>query len=115
MNNEEFETEIITLVDDEGQEHQFELLDAIETDDGKYVALLPVDESVEEEMGVYYIFEVITGEDGEEQLAELEDDELLDSLAEIFESRVEELFDGCDCEDGECDCCHDDGCDCCHE
>lgn len=113
MNNEQFEAEIITLLDDEGQEHEFEVLDAIETDDGRFVALLPVDESVEEEMGVYYIFEVIDGEDGEDQLAEVEDDDLLDSLAEIFESRIDALFE--DCDDEECDGCHDHNCDCCHD
>ena len=40
----------------------------------------------------YYIFEAIE-EDGEEQLAEVEDEELLDRLAEIFESRFDELYD----------------------
>ena len=42
--------------------------------------------------GTYYIFEAIE-EDGEQQLAEVEDDELLDQLAEIFESRFDELYD----------------------
>ncbi|MBQ6569406.1 MAG: DUF1292 domain-containing protein, partial [Clostridia bacterium] len=60
-------------------------------DDGRYVALLPKD-GAEEEMGTYYIFEVIE-EDGEEQLAEVEDDDLLDSLAEIFEERFDSIFD----------------------
>ena len=32
-------------------------------------------------------------EDGEEQLAEVEDEELLDKLAEIFESRFEEFYE----------------------
>lgn len=45
-----------------------------------------------ESEGTYYIFEVIE-EDGEEQLAEVEDDELLDKLAAIFESRFEELYE----------------------
>ena len=40
--SEEFGTNIVSVLDDEGNEHQFELLDAIETDDGRYVALLPI-------------------------------------------------------------------------
>ncbi len=39
----------------------------------------------------YYIFEVIE-EDGEEQLQEVEDDELLDKLAAIFEERFNEAY-----------------------
>ena len=42
--------------------------------------------------GTYYIFEEIE-EDGEQQLAEVEDEDLLDELAEIFESRFDELYD----------------------
>lgn len=44
----------------------------------------------------YYIFEVIE-EDGEEQLQEVDDDALLDKLAEIFEERFNEAY----FEDGE--------------
>ena len=89
MNNDE---KMISLLDDEGQVHNFEVLDAIQTDDGRFVALLPIGDAFEEEMGNYYIFEVIE-EDGEEQLAEVEDDELVDALAEIFEERFETIFD----------------------
>jgi len=45
--------------------------------------------------GTYYIFEAIE-EDGEEQLAEVEDEELLDKLAEIFESHFDELYESAD-------------------
>jgi len=38
----------LEVLDDEGNEHQFEILDAIETDDGRYVALLPVYSDAEE-------------------------------------------------------------------
>ena len=40
-NNEEFEVDLITLIDDEGKEHEFEILDVIENDDGCFYALLP--------------------------------------------------------------------------
>ena len=94
MNNE-FAADLITLIDDEGNEHEFEILDVIENDDGCYYALLPTFEDPQESLeaeGTYYIFEAIE-EDGEQQLAEVEDDELLDRLAEQFESRFEELYE----------------------
>ncbi len=39
--NKDYNPDIITLADDEGKEYSFEVLDAIETDDGRYLALLP--------------------------------------------------------------------------
>ena len=94
MNNE-FGADLITLIDDEGVEHEFEILDEIDNDDGVFYALLPTFDDPQSELeseGTYYIFEVIE-EDREEQLAEVEDDELLDKLAAIFESRFEELYE----------------------
>ena len=49
---------------------------------------------------MYYIFEAIE-EDGEQQLAEVEDEELLDRLSQIFESRFEELYEYDEEEDSE--------------
>ena len=40
MNNE-YNPDLITLADDDGKEYTFEVLDGIETDDGRYLALLP--------------------------------------------------------------------------
>lgn len=95
MMNEEFGPDVLTLVDDEGNEHEFEVLDVIENDNGTFYALLPTfddpQDSVESE-GTYYIFEAIE-QDGEQQLAEVEDEDLLDKLAEQFESRFDELYD----------------------
>ncbi|CAB1243145.1 conserved protein of unknown function [Ruminococcaceae bacterium BL-6] len=92
---EEFGPDVLTLVDDEGNEHEFEVLDVIDNDEGCFYALLPTfddpQESLESE-GTYYIFEAID-QDGEQQLAEVEDDALLDRLAEIFESHFDELYD----------------------
>ena len=34
--------DIVTVVDEDGVEHEFEILDRIETDDSKYVAMIPV-------------------------------------------------------------------------
>ena len=34
-------TDFMTLVDDEGNEHMFDVLDAVETDDARYLAMVP--------------------------------------------------------------------------
>lgn len=92
---DEFDADLIVLLDEDGEEHSFEILDVLEHDDKCYYALYPLIEDPQEQVdaeGEYYIFEVID-EDGEQQLAEVEDDQLLDELAEIFEKRFESLFD----------------------
>ena len=43
-NNEEFEVDLITLIDDEGKEHEFEILDVIEND--LKTRLLPLNQKV---------------------------------------------------------------------
>lgn len=93
MDNQ-YEADLITLIDDEGDEHEFEIIDELENDDGHYMALVPTQQEPEEissEAETYYIFEVVE-EDGEEQLQEVEDDALLDQLAEIFESRFNDAY-----------------------
>ena len=89
-----FEADLITLIDDDGQEHEFEIIDELENDDGHFMALVPTRQDPEDmasDAETYYIFEVIE-EDGEEQLQELEDDALLDKLADLFEARFNEAY-----------------------
>ncbi len=91
---DDFGEDLLTLVDDEGNEHEFEVLDVIDNDDGCFYALLPTFDDPKDQVeaeGAYYIFEAIE-EDGEQQLAEVEDDALLDRLEKEFESRFESLY-----------------------
>lgn len=93
MNND-YSPDLITLVDDEGTEHNFEILDTLEYEDVLYYALIPVYENPQDSLadsGEYYIMEVIE-ENGEQELAEVDDDELIDKLAEIFEERFNDIF-----------------------
>jgi uncharacterized protein YrzB (UPF0473 family) len=103
--NDDFGTDLLTLVDEDGEEHEFEILDVIDGDEGCFYALLPTFDDPQDKIdseGTYYIFEAVE-ENGEQQLAEIEDQELLDRLARQFESRFEELYgdEDEDEEDGE--------------
>lgn len=94
MDNE-YKPDLITLIDEDNVEHNFEILDILENEKGVFYALYPIYDSADESVqdsGEYYIMEVIN-EDGEEQLAEVEDDALLDELSAVFEKRFEEMFD----------------------
>ncbi len=82
---------LINIVDDDGNEHIFEELDRIETDDGKkYIALIPADD--EDEEGELIILEVIE-EDDANYLEPITDDKLFDEISEIFIERLSEAFD----------------------
>ena len=84
---------IISLIDDEGRTSEYEILDAIETGEGRFVALMPL-ASIDEETGEaeYMILQVDVVDD-EEELAEIEDDELLMALDDLFRERFKEMYD----------------------
>ena len=99
MSNEEFESfepDLISLLDEDGNEYEFEILDEIDFKDSHFYALMPLFDLPEQEIeseNTYMIFEAVEDEKGEPQLAEIEDDALIDELAEIFESRFDEAYD----------------------
>ena len=93
--SEKYGNSLVSVLDDEGNEHQFELLDAIETDDGRYVALLPIYSEAEaalEDDGELVILEVVT-ENGEDLLMPIEDDEVFEDIASAFEERLSEYYE----------------------
>ena len=102
INNEnEFNPDLISVVDENGVEHVFEELDRIETDDGRYVALLPVYEDAEEILdddGELIILQVVEDADGETYLEPIEDDKLFDEIGKIFEDRLADIFEFDDAE-----------------
>ena len=93
---DEYGPDIITVVDDDGAEHQFEVLDRIETDDDqKYVAIIPFYENPKEMLdddGELIILRVIETED-ENILEPIEDDDEFDEISAIFQERLSEYFD----------------------
>lgn len=94
MNDQGFGPDIVTVIDEEGLEHEFEVLDAIETEDGRFVALLPVYDNPSDTLnddGELLIL-AVQEEDGEEMLVTIDDDQLFDQIADIFEERLSELY-----------------------
>lgn len=93
----DLEMDFISLLDDDGTEYQFEILDVINEDGRKFYALSPViddENQVIEDSGEYYIMEEIIEEgDDSPMLVDLEDEKLLDHLAEIFEAHFDEMFE----------------------
>lgn len=94
-NENGYDPDIITLTDDNGKEYTFEVLDAIETDDARYLALLPTFDDPQkllEDSGELVIVKV-GEEDGEEYFYEIEDDDEYETVADAFIDRLEEFFE----------------------
>ena len=72
-----YDPDIVTVVDDDGKEHEFEVLDRIEADDDKkYIAMIPVfegGEDVLDDSGELIILRVVE-ENGETYLEPIEDE-----------------------------------------
>ncbi len=95
IKNEEYNPDIVSLIDDEGKEYNFEVLDAIETDEARYLALLPVyddPKALLDDSGELVIVKV--GEDdGEEYFYEIEDDDEYETIADAFVDRLQDRFE----------------------
>ena len=96
MDNE-YNPDIVSVVDEEGKEHVFEELDRIETEDGsRYVALLPMYDDPQDMLdddGELIILKVEEDDDGETYLCPIEDDDEFNEIGEIFEDRLSDLFE----------------------
>lgn len=94
MDNE-YNPDIVSVVDEDGKEHVFEELDRIETDTGRYVALLPMYDDPQQmldDSGELIILKV-EEENGETYLCPIEDEEEFDEIGRAFEERLSDLFD----------------------
>ena len=96
--DEEYQPDLMTLEDEDGNEIELEYVDAIEVDGQTYMAFFPTvddeaDEAAAEEFGLV-ILKSIT-ENGEELLSTLDSDEELNRVYDLF---MEQLMDD---EDGD--------------
>ncbi len=95
LNKEDYNPDIVTLTDDDGKEYTFEVIDAIETDTGRYLAMLPVYDDPQkmlDDSGELVIVKV-GEEDGEEYYFEIEDDDEYETIADAFVNRLEDFFE----------------------
>ncbi len=81
------ETDTLVLIDEDGNEIEFEFVGSIDSEDKEYVVLSPLAE--DEDMDEIIIFRVEM-EDGEEILVEIEDDEEWEKIADLWDELSEE-------------------------
>jgi uncharacterized protein YrzB (UPF0473 family) len=99
--------EIITITLDDDSELDCHVLLTFDIEDKDYIALLPVDSDE------VYLYSYEEMEDGELELANIEDEEEFQKAADEFYSQLGIEDDEC-CGDEDCDCESSDDCDCSH-
>ena len=89
------EANLYTLVDEDGVEQTFELLDTMEVDGKQYFALVPVYDDPEQQVEDDGELVVLTSEivDGEEMMASIDDDDEYERIGNLFIDRLNKLFE----------------------
>lgn len=93
---EDYEPDIITLEDEDGKEFSFEVIDAADYNETRYLAVVPYAENSAEQLeenADLILMRVEEDEKGEEYLDVVEDDEELYEVGNMFAGRLKDLFD----------------------
>ena len=92
MAQEDEELGIITLVDEDGKEVQFEIIGQQQMDGNTYVALLPADTDIESDEWEYVVVKYVEDEEGG-SLVSVDDDAEYEKIADIFDKFFSEEID----------------------
>lgn len=79
--------DVLILVDEEDQEHPFQMIDMVEVDGSQYAVLVPLEEGSEEDEAI--ILKIVVDENGEEMLYDIEDDEEWEKVVDIWNDSQE--------------------------
>ena len=94
---EEPQGTLITLLDEEGKEHEFEHLASLEHEGSSYVALVPAYSEPEDILnsdGELVILKVITDEEsGDDLLEAIKDDDEFEAVSAKFEELLEDEYE----------------------
>ncbi len=95
MEETEYNPDLYTLIDEDGTEQVFELLDTMELDGEQYFALLPYYDEPEDAVEADGELVVLKAEfvDGEEMMATIDDDEEYNRVGNLFLERLNDLFE----------------------
>lgn len=80
---EDFEVQLVTLIDEDGNEEEFEVIEIFQVEGKEYVAIaLPEGEDDDDEVMVFRL--EVNEETGEELLHDIEDDDEWNMVAEAY-------------------------------
>lgn len=96
MSNEmEYNPDIYTLVDEDGVEQAFELLDILELDGNRYFALMPYYENPEDllEGDAEIVVLKSEGEGEDEMMVSIDDEEEYQRIGRLFLEKLADIFE----------------------
>ena len=89
------DAEPVILVDEDGVEHEFIVIDVIEMDDSEYAILQPTDDDPDDDIDPEaIILRFDTDDDGQEVLVEIEDDDEWEKVADAWQDFADSQTDG---------------------
>lgn len=94
--NYENQPDLYTLVDEDGVEQTFEMIDVMEVDDERYYALIPYYDDPTKELEAdteLVILKAEYDENDEEILASIDNDEEYEKIGNMFLKRIDEMFE----------------------
>ncbi|MBE6824993.1 MAG: DUF1292 domain-containing protein [Ruminococcaceae bacterium] len=86
---QEYEPQLITLEDNEGNEVEFELLDVVDYENEEYIVLIENDEDAQDVV----ILKIESVDDETENYVGIDDEELLSNVFEAFKEKYKDEFD----------------------
>ncbi len=94
--SEDYGSDFITIIDEDGQESELEVIDRMDYNGESYMAFLPADMDENDPDYGFIILRVVTDENGDEIFESIDDEE---QLQDVYEHFMVLLFDDEDEED----------------
>ena len=82
--SEKYGNDFVTIIDDEGNEFELELLDTIDYNGESFAAFLPTDMDEDDPDYGLIILSVVNDENGDELFESIDDDDKLQQVYEMF-------------------------------
>ena len=93
QNQDGYGNDFLTLTDDEGNQLVLEHLDTLEYEGETHMAFIPAEMSLSDEYELMILRVEPDGQTGEEILATVEEEDLLEKVFAIFSQRLEDYYE----------------------
>lgn len=96
-NFDDMAADLYTLVDEDGVEQQFEMLDVMDVGDDRYYALVPYYDDPTKELEADSELVVLKSEydkNGDENLVSIDDDAEYERIGNMFLDRLNQMYEG---------------------
>ena len=93
INEQEEESAIVVLTDEDGSEIEFEIIEECNRNDNRYFAMIPADSEDTDDDVCEYVILKLAQEGDEEFFVTVDDDDELDDIADYFDDLFSQEID----------------------